>query len=268
MLGLSFNTSTESGYSIGGEYSYKQDVPLQWNAFELIFGGAAAPYSKLYQQAIKKVNNDPTQLYGKNLPGYDLFDVSQLQFTVIKFYDQIMGASRLTMVGEVGATYVHNLPGLDKARYGRSGIYGVGDFEYRGDDPTTTAVETNALLASCKGDSAAGVAASNINTSNCTNDGFTTSFSWGYRVRFGLRYDDVVAGVNLTPQLALSHDVTGYAPEPGGNFVEGRKSVGLSLKAEYLNQYAATLGYTNFFGGDYNVISDRDNVALSVSYAF
>jgi hypothetical protein len=260
MLGLSFNTSTESGYSVAGEYSFKKDVPLQWNAFELVYGGLGYSSSELYNREVAKVGGDATKLYGKTLPGYDLYDVSQLQFTVIKFYEQVMGASRLTMVGEVGATYVHNLPGLDKARYGRSGIYGIGDFN-------TTTLYTGEKT-SCKGDAANGVTAANINSSNCTNDGFTTPFSWGYRVRFSLNYQDVMAGVNLTPTLALSQDVSGYSPEPGGNFVEGRKSVGLSLKAEYLNNYTATVGYTNYFGGRYNVISDRDNVSLSVSYAF
>jgi hypothetical protein len=250
MLGLSFNTSTESGYSVAGEYSFKKDVPIQWNAFELLYGGIAAPYSKLYQQ---QINNGatPSSLYGKALPGYDRFNISQLQFTVIKFYDQILGASRLTMVGEVGGTYVHNLPSLSKARYGRSGIFGVGAFSYTdANNKTTTCQDVN------------------LNPSYCTNDGFTTPFSWGYRVRFSLNYQDVFAGVNLTPTLNLSQDIKGYSPEPGGNFVEGRKSAGLSLKAEYLNNYTATVSYTNFWGGKYNVIKDRDYVSLSVSYAF
>lgn len=260
MIGLSFSTSTESGYSIGGEYSFKQDVPVQWNAFELLVGGLGSADSKLYQREFAKAGGNAASLFGKTLPGFDLFDISQLQFTAIKFFEQVMGASRLTMVGEVGGTYVHSLPGTSEARYGRSGIYGIGDYQ--------TFDSAGTLTSSCKGDSSKGVSAANINTSNCTDDGFTTSFSWGYRVRFGLNYLNAIAGVNLTPTLALSHDVSGYAPEPGGNFVEGRKSVGLSLKAEYLNQYTATLGYTSFFGGDYNVISDRDNMSLSVSTAF
>ena len=122
------------------------------------------------------------------------------------------------------------------------------------------------VLDSCDGSTGAKL---NLNSLNCTNEGYTTSFSWGYRLRTSLDYNDVFAGINLTPTLSWSHDVSGYAPEPGGNFVEGRKAVGLSLKAVYLNQYTADLGYTNYFGGKpYNMLKDRDNIALSVSYSF
>ncbi len=251
MYGVSFNTSTESGYSIGGEISYKKDLPLQWNSFELIHGGLGLPNSLLYQQELAKVGGDASQLYGQKLEGYETFGVSQAQATVIKFFDQVAGASRMTFVGEVGGTYIHGFQGRDEARYGRSGAFGIGTF----DDPTVGTCESGAVQ--------------NINPRNCTNDGYTTTFSWGYRMRASLDYNDVFAGINLTPQLSWSHDVNGNAPEPGGNFVEGRKAVGLSLKAVYLNQYSANLGYTSYFGGKpYNMLKDRDNVSLSVSYSF
>ncbi len=251
MYGVSFNTSTESGYSIGGEVSYKKDLPVQWNSFELIHGGLGLPNSLLYQQELAKVGGDASQLYGEELSGFETYGVSQVQTTVIKFFDQVAGASRLTFVGEVGATYVHGMKDKSGARYGRSGAFGIGSF----DDPTVGTCESGA--------------AANINTRNCTNDGYTTSFSWGYRMRAALDYNDVFAGINLTPTLSWSHDVKGNAPEPGGNFIEGRQAVGLSLKAVYLNQYSANLGYTSYFGGKpYNMLKDRDNVSLSVSYSF
>ena len=253
MSGLSFNTSTESGYSIGGEYSFKHDVPLQWNSFELIYGGLSNDASLLYQRELANVGGDPTALFGKTLDGYDNFDVSQAQFTVIKFFDQIFGASRLTWVSEVGATYIHDLPGKDEARYGRTGSLGLG---------SVVSPSGN----SCDGSVGAKL---NINSRNCTNKGYTSTFSWGYRARASLDYNDVFAGINLTPTVSFSHDVNGNAPEPGGNFVDGRKAIGLSVKAVYLNQYSANIAYTNYYGGGaYNVLEDRDNISASVSYSF
>ena len=52
LTGLSFSRGTESGWSIGGEISMKQDVPFQWNAFELLQGGLRNPASLLAQQII------------------------------------------------------------------------------------------------------------------------------------------------------------------------------------------------------------------------
>ena len=106
----------------------------------------------------------------------------------------------------------------------------------------------------------------NTNARNCTNDGYVTDSSWGYRVRAGLTYNDVFAGVNLTPSLAWSHDVSGYSPN--SNFTEGSKALSLGLNFEYLNRYTASLSYTSFSGGDYSTIKDRDFASLSFSVSF
>lgn len=253
LYGVSINTSLPGGWSLGAEYSFRDNLPLQWNAFELLYGGLQLPYSKIYQQYNGQANN----LAGQTLPGYDRFKVSQLQFTLIQFFDQVLGASQLSFVTEFGADYVHNLPDHSAARYGRSGIFGIGSFT----DPS--------LGVSCTTpQNTTGGLPTNVNTQNCTDTGFTTKFSWGYRMRFVLDYPNVIDGVNLHPELAWSQDVEGYSPEPGGNFVQGRKAIGLGLKAVYLNKYTANINYTNYFGGYYNVMSDRDNISLSVSYSF
>ncbi|PID43955.1 MAG: peptide ABC transporter substrate-binding protein [Gammaproteobacteria bacterium] len=258
-FGVSFNTSTESGWSVAGEVTHKLDVPVQWNAFELIYGGLSSNASLLYDREVAKAGGDPTALFGEQLDGFDRFDISQIQFTLIKFFDQVAGASRLTFVSEFGATYIHDLPGLDEARYGRAGTFGIGP------------IDASTLIGnpvSCDG-SIPGTGPANINIANCVNEGYTTDFSWGYRMRFALDYNDVVAGVNFRPTLAWSHDVRGYSAEPGPNFIEGRKAIGLSLKATYLNAYSGTIGYTNYFGGGrFNMINDRDNISASVSYSF
>jgi len=257
MLGLSFNTTGPGGISLGGEYSFKHDMPLQFNSIDLVLGAAGDPVSPLFQNRVPDLDGNGTStlaeataagFLGSIQQGYDQYDVSQIQMTAIKFVDQIMGASRLSFVGEVGATFVHDLPDVNEIRYGRSDQLGFG--------------LTDAGLAACE-------AANALSVGVCDTEGYTTSFSWGYRMRTSLLYNDVFAGVNLTPQFSWSHDVKGFAPGPGANFIEGRKSAGLSVKADYLNQYSATLAFTNYFGGGrHNTISDRDNIALSASYSF
>lgn len=257
LYGISVNTNTPGGWSLGAEYSFRDNVPLQWNAFELIYGGTGqlnpvdgTPISKLEQQRLKELGAlNP----GDTVSGNDRFGVSQAQFTLIKFFDQIMGASRVSLITEFGATYVHDLPSLDEARYGRSGTYGLGTVPTV--DPNTGNVRDACLDV-------------NINDNYCTNDGFTTDFSWGYRSRLVWNYPNAIAGINLSPQLAWTHDVEGYSPQPGGNFNEGAKSLGLSLQGVYQNKITGNIGYTNFFGGKYNELADRDFVSASVSYSF
>jgi Protein of unknown function (DUF1302) len=264
LYGISINTTTPGGWSLGAEYSFRDNLPLQWSSFELIYGGLqltdpanpSEPLSLLQQQ--REAEAGGADLSGQAVDGYDRFKVSQAQFTLIKFFDQVMGASRLSFVGEAGATYVHGLPGYDEARYGRSGTFAIGTIpRANGTDYCETGVP------------AFGGLGSNSNVNYCNNDGFTTSFSWGYRSRLVWEYLDAFSGVNLSPQLAWSHDVEGYAPQPAGNFIEGRKSIGVSLQAVYQNKITGNIGYTNFMDGEpFNELTDRDFVSASVSYSF
>ena len=100
------------------------------------------------------------------------------------------------------------------------------------------------------------------------NDGFTTATSWGYRGRAVWEYNSVLPGVNLKPNLGWSHDISGYSPGPNANFEEGRKAITLGLDGEYQSTYTSSLSYTNFFGGRYNTLSDRDFMALTVGVKF
>ncbi len=289
MYGVSFNTTGPLGFSIGGEYSLKRDVPLQANAFDSLLGGLGAAHSPLFDYKVDDVVGIPgvnmapdgqvtifDAMFSPNFNGSfisnDRYDVSQLQFTGIKFWDQILGASRLAFVGEVGFTYVHDLADESEMRYGRYAQLGFGT-------TVRDVVDESYLPDSAFTGPLAGINLTpqqacevkwNFNRAGCTTEGYTTEFSWGYRLKTELTYSDAFAGVSLHPGLFWSHDVAGNAPEPGGNFIEGRKAIGLSLRGDYLNTYSAELSYTNYFGGlkGSNYLVDKDNVSLSVSYAF
>ncbi|MCP5092159.1 MAG: DUF1302 domain-containing protein [Gammaproteobacteria bacterium] len=263
LFGVSFATNL-AGFAVSGEVSYRPDFPVQINTTEILQGAVGeAPWSTVLPRVIAA---GP----GGSASGYDLLPVTQAQVTFIRFFDQVLGASRLSFAAEFGGNWVGSLPEQSVQRYGRSPTYGMGYFNpiplaalgppvppIPGEFITCT--EGNALL---------GIAASdiNINSSNCTTEGYVTDSSWGYRVRAGLAYNDAFAGINLTPSLAWSHDVDGVSPNT--NFNEGAKALTVSLAAEYLNRYTGSLAYTTFSGGDYNTVEDRDFLSLSVAVSF
>ncbi len=226
LYGLSFSTVLPTGTAWQGELSYRPNAPVQINTQQMTLalanaatGGLAAP--------------------GAIQSGYDRKEITQIQTTFTHFFDQVLGASRLTLVGEVGFAHVGGLEGKSKNRYGRDPIYGI----------TGSAVDPNETSLARYGD-----------------HGFTTANSWGYRARGILEYPNAIAGINLKPSLSFSHDVDGYGPN--GLFNEGAKAVSIGLDAEYQNMYTASLSYTDFFGGDYNVLTDRDFLAFSVGVNF
>jgi len=227
LVGLSFATTVGST-ALSGEVNHKMDMPLQINATQLmttVLTGSAANAglaSSTLDAEVAAIG------LGGTVDGYRLFNVSQAQVTAIQFFDRALGSDRITFVGEVGYTFIHDFDeGADQIRFGRSDIYdGTGD------------------------------------------DGFVTQDSWGYRAMLIGEYADVFAGVNLSPTIAWSEDVKGYAPQPGGAFNEGEQALNLSLTADYLSAYKASISYTQFMGGQFSTVSDRDFASISVGMQF
>ncbi|WFS19988.1 DUF1302 domain-containing protein [Pseudomonas sp. 905_Psudmo1] len=221
LYGLSFSTTLPTGTAWAGEVSYRPNLPLQINTTDMtlsllnpITNGATAP-----------VVAGP----GQDNVGYRRKEVTQVQTTFTHFFDQVMGAGRFTLVGEIGMAHVGGLESREDLRYGRDSLFGA--YGFRGD-----------------------------------THGFVTSTSWGYRVRGIWEYSNVFAGVNLRPNVSWSHDVDGYGPN--GLFNEGAKAVSFGIDADYRNTYTASLSYTDFFGGEYNTAVDRDFLALSFGVSF
>ncbi|MCD7039113.1 MULTISPECIES: DUF1302 domain-containing protein [Pseudomonas fluorescens group] len=250
LYGLSFSTTLPTGTAWSGELSYRPNAPVQLSTTDILFAGVT-PIPGFGNASVLKGNP------GQDLHGYKRKEVTQFQTTFTHFFDQVMGASRLTTVGEIGVTHVGGLESKSEARYGRDPVFGPGSLPGGFCNTLNNSTAQGGGLPN----------AASLNT-NCNNDGYTTATSWGYRARAIWEYPDVFAGVNLKPNVAWSHDVKGYSPGPGGNFEEGRKAVSLGLDAEYQNTYTASLAYTNFFGGKFSTVDDRDFVALSFGANF
>ena len=278
LFGLSFATTTPGGLSIGGEISYRPDFPIQWNAFELVLAGNLAPESRLLQRRLElaggledangNLNPNVIDLFGNLSKGYDRYDVYQAQTTMITFIDRVLGADQFRGAVEFGVNYIADLPDTDTHRYGRSGAYGIGNND--GVDPFA-----DPSIDFCSADTrdlpgARGTVTNdgkNANPANCTDDGYVTQWAGGVRARGGLFYNNAFKGINLIPNFAFGYDI-GNGPEPGAQFIDERLALTVGLAAEYGNSLVGTISYTNFSGGKYNVVKDRDNLALAVTYSF
>nr|WP_298171526.1 DUF1302 domain-containing protein [uncultured Pseudomonas sp.] len=251
LYGLSFSTTLPTGTAWSGELSYRPNAPVQINTTDILFA-AARPLGGVFADASVL---SPTA--GEDLHGYRRKEITQFQTTFTHFIDQVMGASRLTLVGEIGIAHVGGLESTSEVRYGRDPVFGPGEL------PNGTCQTLNGLTV---GGAVGNTGATENVSKHCNNDGYVTSTSWGYRARAIWDYPDVFAGVNLRPSVSWSHDVDGYGPN--GLFTEGAKAVSLGLDAEYQNTYNASLSYTDFFGGKYNTSIDRDFLALSFGMNF
>ncbi|MEZ2745452.1 DUF1302 domain-containing protein [Halopseudomonas bauzanensis] len=241
LYGISFGTDI-GGMSVAGEISYRPNMPLQINTGDL--SRAALP------EALAPGDNSHRgggHQAGDYIRGYERKEFWQASMSAVHFIDRVMGASRLALIGEVGANYISGIgSGNGETKFGRDSLFGQSPWA----DGTCSSA-----------DPAQG---NPHGASWCENDGFFTDFSWGYRLRASLDYSNVIAGINLSPNIAWSHDVEGYSP----NFVENAKSISVGVNADYANKYNASLSYTNFFDGKYNTLVDRDFAAVSFGVSF
>ncbi|SEN41637.1 Protein of unknown function [Pseudomonas sp. ok272] len=90
--------------------------------------------------------------------------------------------------------------------------------------------------------------------------------SYSYTLMVNGTWNDVYAGVNVSPYVVYKDDFKGNSYQ-AGNTIEGRKAYTLGIKANYQNKLEAELQYTEFYGGGQNnSIRDRDNVGFNLKY--
>lgn len=238
LYGMSFQTSLDTA-SWAGEISYRPNMPIQVNSADLGRTAIAFGQDNTYRDLVGL----PT---GSYIKGFERKDFWQVQTTFTQIFDQVLGASRLSLVAEAGVNYIGGLSDQGgTTQYGRDSVFGQSMNASGG-------CATQVPLASPKANSW------------CENDGFYTSLSYGYRARAVLDYNDVFYGVNLSPDLSFSHDVHGYGP----NFTEDAKAISVGLTADFLSRYQAYVSYTNYFDGKYNNLVDRDFASVGFSASF
>ncbi len=221
------------GWSVFGEYSFHKGVPVQINTTDLVSGmvNGVGPMAHL--------NSLPL---GSIVHGYDRKDKHQLQIATIKSFPNVLGAESAGVLGEL--VYQH-WAGIGNpytsTRYGRSPGFGMAE-------------SSSNACGTSMGD-------------YCEAEGYATSDALGLRLNLSLKYENVFAGVNLTPSIFYSRDIHGISPD--GSFQEGRQNIALKLRADMDKTYYAEMTYSNYSNdAKYDTESDRDFVSLVVGMTF
>ncbi|RXK56497.1 DUF1302 domain-containing protein [Oleiharenicola lentus] len=243
LVGASFNTSIK-GIALQGELSYRSNQPLQVDDVELLFA-ALSSINPTYGTN-NQLGNFAGQL-NTHITGYRRHKVWTGQLTATRVGRGILGAAQSTLLGEVGFVRA-DLPAKRVLRFDGQGTFVGGEIAYMNGSGSNTA----GTLPLSEPSSA-----------------FADEFSWGYQLVGRLDYNNVFAGVNVSPLLVFAHDVGGNTPLPLGNFLHGRKTITVGADFTYQNAWAVELRYVNFGGaGRYNLLGDRDYVSATLKYSF
>jgi hypothetical protein len=253
-LGASFST-TVGGTALSGELTFSPDMPFgisdeELNASQIdglgatayLSGGGCIPALGCHFSSL-----DPSVAPGVNQSTLSHIDLDAWQgqvgtitsFSTTDFLPRNLDADSGAFVLNAGFVYV---PDAGKYPLNRSGRYGG---------------IVNPYAAAILG--------------GATDPQYATSFSAGYVAVATVSYNNALGtSLTMSPSVAFSHDVLGYAPGPiTAGYEKGVKRVSLGVDADYQSKIKFSLSWTSTWGDGFgNARSDRDFASAGVRYSF
>jgi hypothetical protein len=277
VYGLSFAT-TAFGWGVQGEVAYREAMPLQIDTDMVTISAIAGSCTWEQFTGVKGL------LYGQQLTNTKCGNYDKYQGFVeeeVIHYDlgttatftrsnplvNLLGADLAVLLTEL--QHVH-APGMDDYK-----------FDYNG-NKTDGFSNTEQLLLNVAMNRAPRLA------SRCTSGGDLplggilsidprgvdacrpTVDSSGALLFLQLQYNNVFGSAwSAKPQIVHSWGLDGMSPTPAASWIEDQSTTGVSVTFEKQGNLAVALGYS-MKDGDilYNPNIDRDNVSLSVTYAY
>ncbi|WP_212629700.1 DUF1302 domain-containing protein [Pseudomonas sp. KB-10] len=233
MYGFSFNT-TVGNASVFGELSYRPNLPVGIAATNDLLGDLLTQAPQLAGGGVVNIGGQQVQL-GDQIHNYTRVEAFNTSLGTIYNFGPSFGFDSLFGVAELASEHLRG----DSLQYssptGNRYYAGRGNGSY---------------------------------ISGYDRDDQVNKNAYGYTLVLSGTWNDVYAGVNLSPFAVFKHDFEGNSHQTG-NFIEGRKAYTVGMRASYLNSLEAEIQYTEFYGaGQNNGARDRDNIGLNVKYSF
>jgi len=233
MYGFSFNT-TVGNASVFGELSYRPNLPIGIAATNDLLGDLLTQAPQLAGGGVVNIGGQQVQL-GDQIHNYTRVEAFNTSLGSIYNFGPSFGFDSLFGVAELASEHLRG----DSLQY--SSPTGNRYYAGRGNGSYISGYE---------------------------RDDQVNKNAYGYTLVLSGTWNDVYAGVNLSPFAVFKHDFEGNSHQTG-NFIEGRKAYTLGMRASYLNSLEAEIQYTEFYGaGQNNGARDRDNIGLNVKYSF
>ncbi|MFN3770277.1 MAG: DUF1302 domain-containing protein [Ectopseudomonas guguanensis] len=233
MYGMSFNT-TVGNASVFGELAYRPNLPIGIAATNDLLGDLLLQSPNLASGRLVNIGGQQVQL-GDQIHNYTRVEAFNTSLGTIYNFGPSLGFDSLFGIAELASEHLRGDSLQYNSRNGTRYYAGRGNGSY---------------------------------ISGYDRDDQVNKNAYGYTLVLSGTWNDVYAGVNLSPFAVFKHDFEGNSHQTG-NFIEGRKAYTLGMRASYLNSLEAEIQYTEFYGaGQNNGARDRDNIGLNVKYSF
>ena len=293
MWGTSFNT-TIGDWALAGEYSFREDLPIQVAGIDLSFAGLQPAFPEedydvgvavipgrrstvpdfletnyRGRTAAERLAADGQNYY---VQGWERQKIGQAIATLLKTIggDNPLGAAQIILLFELGYVHLPDFP--DPCNELAFNGAGTNLHISHGADGTTGCAAADTQVDGETADQTAQDDDRQTLRQNPTAEDFSrfpTEESYGYRFINLNRFDNVLFGANLETLFIARHDVYGIGPGLGQNFIEGRKQFDLGLRWDYLSRFIGEVRYTWFTGGgNRNGQKDKDSAFVYLGYQF
>ena len=159
LYGISLNgVEPVTGISLAGELSYRPNMPIAINAPDVNVAVISGPGGSSWLQLPPGFSTTN----GSQFDAWERKGVWQLTGSATQAIDNVLGATRLSLFGEAGVVHIDD---LGDERLGRNAAFG-------------RSAPRNGTLCN--------TVASGVTNQYCTDKGFATDWSWGYRLRASL----------------------------------------------------------------------------------
>lgn len=233
MYGMSFNT-TVGNASVFGELSYRPNLPIGIAATNDLLGDLLTQAPQLAGGGRVNIGGQQVQL-GDQIHNYTRVEAFNTSLGTIYNFGPSLGFDSLFGIAELASEHLRGDSLQYESRNGTRYYSGRGNGSY---------------------------------ISGYDRDDQINKNAYGYTLMMSGTWNDVYAGVNLSPFAVFKHDFEGNSHQTG-NFIEGRKAYTVGMRASYLNSLEAEIQYTEFYGaGQNNGARDRDNIGVNVKYSF
>ena len=233
MYGFSFNT-TVGNASVFGELAYRPNLPIGIAATNDLLGDLLTQAPQLASGSVVNIGGQQVQL-GDQIHNSTRVEAFNTSLGTIYNFGPTLGFDSLFGVAELASEHLRGDSLQYNSRNGTRYYAGRGNGSY---------------------------------ISGYDRDDQINKNAYGYTLVLSGTWNDVYAGVNLSPFAVFKHDFEGNSHQTG-NFIEGRKAYTVGMRASYLNSLEAEIQYTEFYGaGQNNGSRDRDNIGLNVKYSF
>ncbi|WP_285962233.1 DUF1302 domain-containing protein [Pseudomonas tohonis] len=234
MYGFSFNT-TVGDASVFGELSYRPNLPIGVATTNDLLGDLLLQAPQLAGGSNVNIGGQNVRL-GNEIHNYERVEAYNTSLGTIYNFGPAMSFDSLIGVAELASEHL------------------------RGSSLKYTAFNGTTRYYSGRGN--------NSYVSGGDRDDQVNKNAYGYTLVLSGTWNDVYAGVNVSPFVVYKDDFEGNSYQTG-NFIEGRKAYTVGLKASYLNSLEGEIQYTEFYGaGQNNSSRDRDNIGVNVKYSF